>query len=422
MIEAKLARSEIARGTSRLLFDAVEQVTHIVEAMHANIAAASPPLGKGTNGRARGISGRVYGSIRLVNGVSRSMLDRTLGFLPGQRPSSVAQPQADAARSALNGILGDHLLETANPLAIPMQLRRNGQPLSLERDALAAAIPEATGKILLVVHGLCMNDRQWNRNDHDHAAALARDRGYTPVYLHYNSGRHISENGREFAVLLERLVDAWPVPLSELSVLAHSMGGLITRSACHYASQKASQKAAPAAAQNSTRTGAESGTRWLGVLRRIVFLGTPHHGAPLERGGHSLVTALGISPYTAPLARLGWLRSAGITDLRYGNLLDEDWQPHDRFASTGDLRRSVSLPEGVECYALAATTGKLRGDLNDRLLGDGLVRVASALGQHRDATKSLAIPESNRSVCYGTNHMDLLSDPEVYAQLRVWHS
>jgi hypothetical protein len=418
MIEAQLERSEIARGTSRLLFDAVEQVTHIVEGMHANIAAASPPLGKGTSGRTRGIPGLVYGSTRLVNGVSRSILDRALGFLPGQQtPSSVAQPQADAARGALNGVVGDHLLATANPLAIPLRLRRNGQPLRLESGALAAAIPEANGKILVAVHGLCMNDRQWKRNDHDHAAALARDRGYTLVYLHYNSGRHISENGRDLAVLLERLVDAWPVPVSELSVLTHSMGGLITRSACHYASRNASRNASP----NSAKAGAASGTGWLAVLRRIVFLGTPHHGAPLERGGHSVVTALGISPYTAPLARLGWLRSAGITDLRYGNLLDEDWQPHDRFASTGDLRRSVSLPEGVECYALAATTGKLRGDLNDRLIGDGLVPVASALGRHRDEEKSLAIPESHRSVCYGTNHMDLLSDPEVYAQVRDWH-
>ena len=204
------------------------------------------------------------------------------------------------------------------------------------------------------------------------------------------------------AALLERLVDAWPVPVTGLSVLAHSMGGFVTRSACHYA--------------------AEAKHRWLGSLRRIVFLGTPHHGAPLERGSNSFLTALGLSPYTAPLARLGWLRSAGITDLRYGNLLDEDWQPHDRFASTGDRRRFVSLPEGVDCYVLAATAGKLRGDLNDCLLGDGLVPVASALGQHSDATKALRIPESNQSIFYGTNHMDLLSDRDVYTQLKLWHS
>jgi hypothetical protein len=417
MIGAGLERSEVVRGTSRLVFDAVEQVTHIVEAMHANIAAASPLLGEGTDGRARGVSGLVYRSTRLVNRTSRSLLDRALEFWPGQSGLALDSHKADAMRSALNGVLGDHLLATANPLAIPMRLRSHGRPLTLERDSLAAEIPEANGKILVVVHGLCMNDRHWNRNDHDHATALARDRGYTPVYLHYNSGRHISENGREFAVLLERLVEAWPVPLSELSVLAHSMGGLITRSACHYSGQRADHRPG----QNPPKTGAKSGARWLAALRRIVFLGTPHHGAPLERGGQSLMSTLGISPYTAPLARLGWLRSAGITDLRYGNLLDEDWRPHDRFVSTGDLRRPVSLPESVECYALAATTGKFRGDLNDRLLGDGLVPVASALGRHRDETKSLAIPESHTSVCYGTNHMDLLSDPQVYARLRDWH-
>jgi hypothetical protein len=402
MVEAERIGSDTVRGASRLAFDAVEQVTHIVEAMHANIAAASPPLGKGTDGRTRGIAGLVYGSTRLVNGASRSILDRALRLLPGQTGLPIAQPHADAARGVLNGVLGDHLIATANPLAIDMRLRSDGRPLRLERKALAAAMPEASGEILVVVHGLCMNDRQWNRKNQDHGASLARDRNCTPVYLHYNSGRHVSENGREYAALLERLVGAWPVPVTGLSVLAHSMGGLVTRSACHY--------------------GAEAEHRWLGSLRRIVFLGTPHHGAPLERGGHSLMNTLGISPYTAPLARLGWLRSAGITDLRYGNLLDEDWQPHDRFASTGDLRRSVSLPEGVDCYALAATTGMLRGDLNDRLLGDGLVPVASALGQHSDATKTLRIPESNQSVLYGTNHMDLLSDQDVYTQIKDWHS
>ena len=134
----------------------------------------------------------------------------------------------------------------------------------------------------------------------------------------------------------------------------------------------------------------------------------------------SLQTILGISPYTAPLARLGWLRSAGITDLRYGNLLDEDWQGRDRFAPTGDPRQPVPLPKGVECYALAATIGQSSDDLNDRLLGDGLVPVASALGRHGDATKALPIPESHQWISYGTTHWDLLSDPGIYARLRDW--
>lgn len=394
--------SHATRGASRLAFDAVEQVTNIVEAMHATIAAVSPPLGRRTYGRTRGLTGLVYHSIRLVNRFSCTTLERALNLLGAHVDPPLPQPQADAVASALNGVLGDYLATTANPLAIEMRMRRDGQPLTLERESLAATLPEAGGKILVVVHGLCMSDRQWRRKNQDHAAALERDLGYTPVYLHYNSGRHVSENGREYAALLERLVDAWPVPVTELSVLAHSMGGLVTRSACHY--------------------GAEAQHRWLASLRRVVFLGTPHHGAPLERGGNALQTALGLSPYTAPLARLGWLRSAGITDLRYGNVRDEDWQDRNRFARTGDLRQPVPLPTGVQCYAVAATTGRRSGDLNDRLLGDGLVRVRSALGHHGDATKALPIPAAHQWISYDTHHWDLLSDPDVYTRLRDWYT
>jgi len=403
MTEGEPQTSEVVRGASRLAFDAIEQVSLLVEQMHANISAASPALGKGTDGRTRGITGLVYGGVRLGNSISRSILDQALKILPSQNLATLASPSSphsDAARSALNGVMGDTLFETENPLAIPMRLRRQGQPLTLDRDALTHSIPEASGKILIVVHGLCMNDRQWKRDGHDHAAELAREGGYTPVYLNYNSGRHVSENGRDLASILERLVEAWPVPVTELSVLAHSMGGLLTRSAVHY--------------------GGEAGHRWLATLRRIAFLGTPHHGAPLERGGQSFTSGLEFSPYTAPFARLTWLRSAGITDLRHGNLLDEDWHAHDRFETKGDMRRPLSLPPDIECYALAATTGKIRGNLVDRLLGDGLVPVASALGQHRDVARDLGFPESHQSICTGINHMELLSDSKVYAELRDW--
>ena len=154
----------------------------------------------------------------------------------------------------------------------------------------------------------------------------------------------------------------------------------------------------------------------------MVFLGTPHHGAPLARGGHSLQNILGFSPYTAPFARLTSLRSVGITDLRYGNLLDEDWQEPDQPTHKKDPRQVVTLPKTAECYAVAATLGEDRGDLEDRLLGDGLVPVASALGQHRDATRALAIPVANQHIHYKANHWDLLSDPTIYARLLEWHT
>ena len=309
-------------------------------------------------------------------------------------------PGREALLAALNGVLGDYLAASDNPLATSMRLRRGGTALSGEREVLAAAIPQATGKLVVLLHGLCMNDLQWKRKGQDHGAALARDLAYTPVYLHYNSGLHISTNGRAFAEQLETLVRLWPVPLTELVLMGHSMGGLVARSACHY--------------------GALARHEWLRRVDKLVFLGTPHHGAPLERGGNWVDILLGVSEYTAPLARLGKIRSAGITDLRFGNLVDEDWNKRDRFARSGDRRVAVPLPEGVACFAIAATTGKTARDLSGRLLGDSMVPLASALGRHANPRLALPFHESRQWVAYGTNHLDLLSRAEVYAQIKRW--
>ncbi|HSS83330.1 MAG TPA: hypothetical protein VLL30_06075, partial [Reyranella sp.] len=163
-----------------------------------------------------------------------------------------------------------------------------------------------------------------------------------------------------------------------------------------------------------------AGHTWPRHLKNIVFLGTPHHGAALERGGNWVDAILPISHYTAPLARLGKIRSAGITDLRHGNLLDEDWEGQDRFERIGDQRQPVPLPEDVACYAMAATRGEKIGDLNDRLAGDGLVHVDSALGRHKDPKLGLAIPEDRQFTVYGISHFELLSRPEVYAKIKLW--
>ena len=405
------------RGLSRLTIDAIAGLTHMVEALHHNIARTPGVFGDSLPVPKTGVTRLVYCSIRGVTGLVGSGIDgvlaRLVPLLGERRPSSPSRAR-EAVLAALNGEVGDHLADTRNPLAIAMRLRRDGQPLQLENQALAAAIPQATGKLLVLVHGLCMNDLQWtpegsrSRREPDASvepdaspvSILARDLGYTAVYLHYNSGRHVSTNGREFADLLETLAEHWPVPLEELAIVAHSMGGLVARSACHYA--------------------ALADHAWLRLLKDLVFVATPHLGAPLERGGNWVDIILGVSPYTAPFARLGKIRSAGIADLRYGNLLDEDWEGRDRFARSGEPQRAVPLPEGVRCYAIAATTGKQAGDLGDRVLGDGLVPVASELGRHDEPGLSLPIPASRQWVGYGMNHLELLSDPSVCEQLRRW--
>ena len=388
------------RGINRLTLAGIAGVVDLVEAMHYNIASVPGLLAKPRRERTTGITRLVYQSIRGVVGIVEYGLDKLLARLDPLLGERSTWPGREALLAALNGVLGDYLASSRNPLAITMRLRRGGIPLPVERNALAAAVPQASGKVVVLLHGLCMNDLQWSRKRHDHGAALARDLAYTPVYLHYNSGLHISVNGRAFADLLETLVQCWPVPMTELVLIGHSMGGLVVRSACHYGEL----------ARHDWRRGVD----------KIVFLGTPHHGAPLERGGNWVDVLLSSSAYSAPLARLGRIRSAGITDLRFGNLVDEDWNTRDRFKAGSDPRVVVQLPEGVACYAVAATTGKTAGDLTDRLIGDGIVPLASALGRHANSKLALTLDESRQWVAYGINHLDLLSQPEVYARIKQW--
>ena len=373
-------------GASRLALEAVAGVTELVEAVHMNVLnkAIGTPLVRPVAGVTRLVYRGVKGVTRLVGGGLDRVLDKLV-------PALGEQPWAgrEALLAAVNGVLGDRLAASANPLAIPMSLRR---------DAAALVPGGASGRILVLAHGLCMNDLQWQRDGVDHGTTLARERGYTPVYLRYNSGLHISVNGRALAQQLEALLASWPVAVQEIVILGHSMGGLVARSAYH--------------------AGAQEGHRWPAKLSKLVFLGTPHHGAPLERGGNWVHLLTGRNAYSAPFARLATIRSAGITDLRHGSVLDDDWEGQDRFAPDAALPRFLPLPPGVRCHAIAATIGKREGDLADRLLaGDGLVPLASAQGRHADPARCLALESV---VLYQTNHMQLLSSPEVAAHLLKW--
>lgn len=407
MSKSRPGHASDLRGAARLATDATAGLTDLVEAMHERIARLPGADRRPLSGRTGGLSGLVYKTIRGVTQVVGGSLDALLAALaPALKPDSACDDtppprrEREAIVAALNGVLGDYLAATGNPLATKMAFRREGRTLPLDAAGLASALPGAGAKLLVLTHGLCMGDRQWLRNGHDHGAALARDLGFTPVYLHYNSGQHISINGREFARQLETLLAAWPQPVERLVLLGHSMGGLLARSALHHA--------------------ALAGHAWPARLSDLVFLGSPHFGAPLERAGNWVDVLLGTTSYTAPIARLGKVRSAGITDLRHGYLVDEDWVGRDRFARVTDRRHHLPLPGGVRCFTAAATLGAQGGDLKDRLLGDGLVPLDSALGRHRDPARTLAFPEDRQWVGCGMSHLDLLNRPEVATQLCTW--
>jgi pimeloyl-ACP methyl ester carboxylesterase len=386
-----LNRSQLSdlRGSVRMAVDATDVITGVVEKVHRTIQLRPGPLGVATADRPNGIAGFVYRTVRVASRLIGKAIDVSLASATALLPEGESSPSLDAYRSVVNGVYGDYLLQTGNPLAIEMSLRYRGQrvdhhdPISVFKQH-SDMTPRS--KLLVLVHGLCMNDRQWNQDGHDHGAALADELGYLPLYLRYNSGLHIASNGRAFAELLETLIGNGASPFEELVIMGHSMGGLVTRSACNY--------------------GRAANHKWPECLRKLVFLGTPHHGAPLERGGHTLDLVMDLSPYLAPVTHLSKARSAGITDLRHGTISAED--------------EFVPLPSAVQCYTAAAVRAAKRSLLSDRLIGDGLVPLESALGRHHDTTRMLTIPENRQWIGYRMGHRDLLNRPDVYKQISRW--
>ncbi len=386
-----LNRSQLSdlRGGARMAIDATDVIAEVVEKMHGTIQMRPGPLANSACNRPSGIAGVVYravrGTIRLVG----KAVDASLAPVAVLLPEGESSRALDTYRSVANGVYGNYLLRTGNPLAIDMSLQHRGQrvdPHDPTNQFEQHNDVTPVSKVLVLVHGLCMNDRQWNHDGHDHGAALADELGYLPLYLRYNSGLNIASNGRALADLLEALIANRSSPLEDLTIMGHSMGGLLARSACHYA--------------------CAAGHKWPEYLRKLVFLGTPHHGAPLERGGHGPDLMMNLSPYLTPFTRLSGARSAGITDLRYGTISAEE--------------EFVPLPAGAKCYAAAAVRAAKRSVLSDRLIGDGLVPLDSALGRHRDPARSLAIPKNRQWIGYRMGHRELLKRPEVYRQISKW--
>jgi pimeloyl-ACP methyl ester carboxylesterase len=312
----------------------------------------------------------------------------------------------DEALAVLNGAIGDRLHDAGSTLALGMQLFHGREPWLLEQPPLT--VPEAKREACLFVHGLMGSERAWrfgvagDRETVDYGPAISEAREQTPIYLRYNSGRHISENGRELAERLEQLTHVWPEPgLEALTIVAHSMGGLVARSACHYAM--------------------EAGHRWIESLRRVFLLGVPSRGAPLEFLAH--VTAFTLetlwNPWTRVIGKVINGRSAGIKDLRHGFVLDEDWRHKDIDRLAYPVPTRAREPAHVRWYVAVGTLGQ-RGGVGGRLLGDGLVGPGSAQGWSLDPRERELLPPAEVRMFESTSHLDLMRDPDVLAQMLEW--
>lgn len=377
-----------ATGYSDAARQAIQETTARVHEMHRAIAGKSfdtlahIPLVAGPAAFVRqmhdAIAGGIYAAIHHGTGAvlgTAAMIERQL---PAERDAGPPSRAASSLRSALNAAFGDHLSALGNVLAIDMGIYADGRPLPLEREALDRAFPDSGKRLAVFIHGLAFDEHCWHPTGPDEVdlgRTLQAEFGYTPLYLRYNSGLPIVDNGSRLALLLEALVSAWPEQVGELLLVGHSMGGLIARQACELA--------------------AGSELYWPRVTRMLVCLGSPHLGAPVARLGHAASAALDMSEVTAPLAKIAGARSQGIKDLRFGPANTAAGAPGIAFRFVGS-----TLTDDV-AHPLA------------EWLGDGLVTLGSATGHP-------LVGDVKSARLGGIAHMALLTAPRVLEEIKAW--
>lgn len=298
----------------------------------------------------------------------------------------------ELAIAILNGAAGDYLAKTKNGLRTEMSLTRHGTLVPLEPAALAATIPSPSPHVVVFVHGLMCTEAIWNfpGTSSGYPEMLERDRGVTSFAVRYNTGLPIPENGESFDALLGGLVAVYPAPITTLSIVGYSMGGLVARAAFH--------------------TAASAGeSPWLPRVVRAIYVGTPHRGAPLERVGRAVAKLLEAipDPVTRLVGELAELRSAGVKDLG-----DADLRPEDRAKTSLRLTSAehpVPLLDGLAHHLVVGTL--TRDGSFPELFGDAIVPVSSA------SFTGAKGPIASVRVCPGLSHTDLPRHPSVYDAL-----
>jgi len=393
---------------------ATERIVRPVEGMHLAIAApwfaALGAAGKPVRVVHDVISRVVYGSIRIGAEVVGVGLDTRV---------AADSSSADSALAFVNGLWGDALGRHEPRLGSSMSVRDARGALIPLGPEITEAFSEATGRLVVFVHGLINTERSWTGTGAGPGLidSVEDHPDLTPVAIRYNTGRAVATNGAQLASLLEVVHAAWPQPVQSIALVGHSMGGLVIRSAC-------------AAALHA-------GHRWIGDVSDVVTIGSPHGGAPLERFVNAAAFGLSAAPQTRPLAEFLNTRSRGIKDLRAGSIgytSDDDPSNTTQLGGWCESSRGGSPHRQSGAYGGAsepeqAIHTSLLGHIRHRFVGGVITSnpthpiggvVGDLMVRPASSTRVPRVQPADVVVVGGVNHFSLLRKPAVVNQVMVW--
>lgn len=347
---------------------------------------------------------------------------------PGSPPVGAgrgARPLVNAGRAFTEGWRRNELA-CAGPLPHPgVVFRHGGRDLPARPMPLRFAYPDATDRLVVLLHGRGETEefwyyrswQHWQRGHHGYGEQLRAEHGYTPVWVRYDAALPIPVIASGLSGALAELVRSWPVPVSEVVLIGHDQGGSVLQSCL--------RSAGP----------------WGGLVRSTVSLGSPH---PVGQVSSRLVDCLSLSGTHLLLAR--W--ATRVRQLRLPN----PWAADAGTSSTAPVDATAGSTAGTSVGTTAGTaagtpaTGTRWPGPEPRRPAAGTVRrrhlllttvprypdSLTRLGVHdllvvplnrpdgSDTGRFVGLPERRIMVSGGLTPLDLLNHPAVYQEVASW--
>lgn len=294
---------------------------------------------------------------------------------------------------AVSSVVGDSFAGLVTTSEIQASFRSEGKDVGVEK-VLEDWKRSNRKKIMICVPGLFCDESLWTKNGEPSLAKTMEEEGYFPVFLRFNPGLHISDNGKKLLALLKSFLEHPDVRDLKADYISYSQGGLILRSAFYLAKQEAPEF--------SKRIG------------KVLFISSPDGGSYIEKAGFWL--GLGAEAFPVfPVQLIGFIgnqRSDAMKDLSHGIIREEDWKNGSHL---GRYAKDVYFGEldEIDAYQIYSLVSEKDGGNWSSWIGDGIIERPSLTILSEEVFRRKSDPESRVRCLTGLSHYQILPAAEL---------